>query len=368
MSNLTGYGAYAKTKVPTTTFPPDKVRTEAAKYGIEDLPELPKPSEAIARTMTYLSRACAASIEFPVGSRFRTWEVSRKVYKVIKGVKTHVGNSTETHDGRNPNFSLKISLCEGAKTDASTRWEVNLKSHKSGGDMGHVLTVVYDPSTGLDFQPGVNQAAFEVYGADLTQIVESEYDRFLHNFDDLDMRTLLDKEYGKIQALRVLERLNCFVHPQHVERAGQLADFANAIGCEIDWSDLGFTERNKLNLLKQVRASIMADMDEVEKNLDKKLNTPTKERKRGEDQRARMYETACASIDHCMEDAKFHAEVLGEIAGGIVERVAELKAKALELLTKDFDAIPSTPVSAVLPPPVDAQPAPTVVDNPEEAF
>jgi hypothetical protein len=259
---------------------------------------------------------------------------------MVKGVRVQTGTLQTTCQGRNPNYSLKLTAVKKASTDTSQTWRVNIADrNKKSENMGHVLNVTHTPGIGLAFTAGSDYSAHADFGADLECIIRAEFARFAANHDDTDVRTLLDREFSKIHAMRVLEKLNCFVAPEHVERAGKLSDFAQAIGCELDWSDLAATPRNRDNLLKQLTASIFADMDDFEKELDRKLNTPTKERKRGEKQRDRMVETQTDNLSKIMALPEYYAQVLGCISTEILDRKAALVCKIQTILTKDFDAV-----------------------------
>lgn len=346
-------GAYLSGEFQTDTRAFDRVETALKKSGIQahhDSPllERPTPSKAASRAMNYLARTCAASIEFLPGSKFRTWTVDRPVYRMVKGERVQAGVTQEVMDGRNPNFCLKITVVKKAKVDASVTWRVNIAHReKAGENMGHVLNVTY-VNGGIEFSPGVDAQAHEVFGADLEALIRAEYARFLTNYDDQDVRGVWDAEIAACRALKVIKNTNAFIATAYLERAQALYNFVRECGHEVSWLGLDNSPMTRDSLLKDLVASIMADMDKYEAQLDAKLNTPTKERKRGDAQRERMYNTASANLDEILALAEYQQTVLGCVSEKIAERATALRSKAREFLTKDFDA--GTPRAAAVEP------------------
>ena len=363
MENLNkSYGVHLAVEVKTDTRPFDMVEGAAARASIrpEAMPEKPTPGKAISRAITCLMRICAASIEFPAWSQCASWVEERAVHRMVKGQQVQTGTRQVTMSGRNPNYSLKVTLVKQAHVDAGTTWRINIANrNKAGESMGHVLSVTYSPLVGLYFTNGTDAQAFDTFGKEIKAIVETEYQRFLSNYNDEDIRGLLSAELADMKALKVIKKNNCFIPHVSVDRAKALYEFAKECGQEVSWLGLDASEMTRDSLLHDLKSSIFSDMDEYEEVLNAKLNTPTGERKRGEKQRERMFDTAIGNIDRIMALAEYHADVLGVMAEGIRERRDALRSKAHELLTKDFDAAP-------LPAAHEAAPAPVV--NPDEVF
>lgn len=317
------YGVKFDFEISSATRPFDQVDAAADKHGIakENRPDKPTKAQAIARAMLYLMRVCASSIEFPAWSPFNQWD------------KKKVG------DKRNPNYSLKITQVKKLSTDTSVTWRINIAdATKKGENMGHVISVTYDPGVvqPIYFTAGQDKAAFDTFGREVREIITNEYARFLNNYNDEDLRRVMDAELSSMHALKVIKNTNCFIPRDYVDRARALYEFAKDCGQVVSWLGLDNSDMTRNSLLADLRAVVMADMDEYERELDAKLNAPEGERKRGEKQRNRMFETANSTIDHIMAQAEYHATVLGCMAEGIIARRDALKAKAVEFLTRDF--------------------------------
>ncbi len=319
------------------------VEEALSRSGIQDhhgrtLLARPTPANAISRAINYLTRTCQASIEFLPGSKWRTWTVEKPVYRVVAGVRSQTGTWTDVAEGRNPNFCLKITVVKKLSTDTSVTWRVNVADrNKHNENMGHVLNVTY-ANGAIHFAPGSDVQAHDFFGADLEDVIRAEFDRFLSNYDDQDVRDICNTELAQFRALKVLKNTNAFISTEHLDRAKALYKFVCECGHEGSWLGLTDEPETRESLLKDLKSSIMADMDAYEEELDEKLNTPTKERKRGEAQRERMYNTQSAKLDDIMGMADYYSVVFGAMAEGIVERRDALRTKARELLTKNFDA------------------------------
>lgn len=335
---------------------------DRAEIKHEHRPQKPGQGRAIARAIAYLMRVCMSSVEFPSWSQFASWVEERPVYKTIKGALVCVGMEPETRNGRNPNYSLKITEVKQAHTDASTTWRINIANrNKQAENMGHVLSVTYEPGAPLRFHRGTDAAAFDMFGKEVMEIINAEYARFATHYNDEDIRAVLDAELADMKALKVIKNTNRFIAHEWTDRARALYKFAEECGQIVSWLGLDNEEMTRDSLLRDLKASIFADMDEYEEKLVKSLNTPTKERKRGEKQRDRMFTTAVENIDRIFAMAEYHSQILGVMSEEIVARRAALKAKATEFLTRDFDAAPDAPAPAQVE-------APKVAQSAEEAF
>lgn len=335
------YGVKFDFEIRTDTRGFDLVDTAAIRAGIaeKNRPAKPSKGQAISRAMAYLMRVCVSSIEFPAWSDFSRWEGKR------------------SNERRNPNFSLKITQVKKASADTSVAWRINIAdSTKKGENMGHVLNVVYDPNFGVYFMAGEDALAFATFGREMQEIVNTEFGRFLTNYNDEDLRRVLDAELSEMRALKIIKKTNCFIPRDYVEQARKLYLFAKECGQVVSWLGLDNSDMTRDSLLADLRTAIFTEMEEYEAELDAKLNAPSGERKRGEKQRERMYNTANDNIDSIMVQAEYHAMVLGVMAEGIRERRDMLKRKAAEFLTKDFNSV-------TIPPAVQVP-----VKNPDEVF
>lgn len=345
------WGAHVGFSIATETRPFDMV--ENAVKPIQDLHESPllqRPSAqtAISRAVNALMRTCAASIDFPRDSKYASWDETVPLYKTVNGKRLIVGTTTIPKTGRNHNFSLKITQVKAARVGNETTWRFNIADRRNQVEnMGHVLNLTYDTGN-LHFNPGSDAAAVNNFGVDVGALIMTEYDKYLNNYNDEDIRAVFNAEMTAMKALKILKKTNCFIANSQVERAKLLYKFAQDTKQEISWLGLDSEIITRDSLLKDLQASIFADMDDFEAKLEVKLNTPTKERKRGEDQRVRMYNTATETIDGILALAEYYEMVLQASAEGIKERAKQLRSKATELLTKDFDIIPiNVPVVSI---------------------
>lgn len=338
------YGVKFDFEVKSDTRAFEQVDQAADKAGIkhEHRPEKPSMGRAIARAIAYLMRVCMSSIEFPKWSQHAAWEEERPTYRVVKGQSVMSGVERVIREGRNPNYSLKITEVKQAHTDASTTWRINIANrNKQAENMGHVLSVTFDPAQGLSFSKGTDLAAFDSFGKEIMEIVNTEYLRFAKNYNDEDIRATLDAELADMKALKVIKNTNRFIAHEYIDRARALYKFAEECGQVVSWLGLDAEDMTRDSLLRDLKNSIFTDMDEYEKAMLKALNTPTKERKRGEKQRERMFNTAIENIDKIMAMAEYHAQVLGVMSEEIIARRNALKSKATEFLTRDFDTAPA---------------------------
>lgn len=357
------YGVHMAVEVKTECRTFDQVDTAAIRHDLtRHLPEKPTMSKAITRAIACLMRMCMSSIEFPAWSKHHSWQVTREVTRTVAGALIKIGERIETLTGRNPNYSLKITQVKQARTDASTTWRINIANRNMAGEnMGHVLSVTYDPVHGIYYLAGTDKAAYDSFGMEIQEIVTNTYARFLTHYADEDIRRVIDSELRDMKALSVIKRNNVFIPQTNIDRAKALYSFCKEVGQEVSWLGLDASEMTRDSLLEDLKTSIFSAMDTYEKTLDVKLNPVGLEKKRGEKQRDRMYTTAMESIDEIMALADYHAAVLGVMSTAIIERRDALRNKATELLTKDWDA----PIVANM----DAQPElGTVVVNPEEVF
>lgn len=364
------YGVKFDYEIKTDTRPFDQVDAAAYKAGIkhEHLPAKPTMGQAIARAIACLMRVCMSSIEFPAWSQHAQWLEDQPIIRVVNGKRVQVGTAHVPKTGRNPHYSLKITeLKNAAKTDASTTWRINIANRlKAGENMGHVLSVVYDPIAGIVFKRGVDAHAFDTFGKEIMEIVNTEYARFMSQYNDEDIRKVMDAELADMRALKVIKNTNRFIAHEYTDRAKALYQFAVDCGQEVSWLTLQADEMTRDSLLKDLQAAVFGAMDEYEAELDEKLNPKGLERKRGEKRREQMYNTARQTIDRIMAMADYHASVLGCMAKGIKERQAALEDKALRLLTCTGDEpTPALPKAAEA---VQADAGEQVVDNVDDAF
>lgn len=357
------YGVHMAVEVKTDTRPFDVVEAAAHKAQInpERLPQRPGTFQAISRAIACLMRVCMSSIEFPAWSKHNSWEEERVTYRVVKGARIRVTGKVAC-SGRNPNYSLKITQVKRAAPDAATTWRLNIANRNNAGEnMGHVLSVTYDPTLGVYFDKGVDAAAFAEFGKELQHIVNEEYKRFANNYNDEDIRTLISAELADMHALSIIKRNNAFIPHTMMERAKALYTFAKDCGQEVSWLGLDNSPETRDSLLADLKTAVFSAMDEYEKELDEKLNPTGLERKRGEKRREQMHDTAMANIDKIMAQAQYHAQVLGVMAEAITEREKGLRAKAFKLLTTTGDETPALVASGT---PTGAQ----VVKPGEDAF
>jgi hypothetical protein len=336
-----GWGSFLKYKMLTDTRAFELVEAALEDSGIKALHpgvvllERPKASTAFTRSMGYLTRVCAASIPFPAGSPNAEGE-------------------------RNPNYSLKIESVKGTP-EGEIAYRINLSDRRlANQDMAHVLLATHRPGLPVEIMPG-EQAAWDKFGEDIAKLVRDANDKFQCNYDDTDVRDVVVKELQSLSAVNVLGKTTNFIakdseaKPNNTLRAQKLMEFVHACGHECTLLGLDGTEMTRDAIVSELRASIMAELEEYEADLDEKLGAKTKERQRGEKQRLRMMTTASKNIDEIMALAEYHATVLGVMAEGIKEKADALRAKATEFLTRDFgtgvpaqkSAATSQPVSAL---------------------
>jgi hypothetical protein len=339
-----GWGSFLKYKMLTEVRPFDQVELALIGSGLVErhvgvvLIEHPKASTAFTRSMGYLTRVCTASIPFPKDSPNAIWEEN---------------GSVQTGD-RNPNFSLKIESVKGMpKGEIAYRINISDRLRKDES-MAHVLTVTHRPNLPVEVMPG-NQDAWNQFGEDLAKLCRDAYDKFASNYNDEDVRDIVVTELAALKAVNVLGKTTNFIAkdtpatPNNMARAEALQKFIRDCGHQCQILGLDATERTRDSIVEELRSSILADMNDYEEDLDKKLNTPTNERKRGEDQRVRMLGTANKTIDRIMAQAEYHAAVLGVMADGIRERADALRTKAAEFLTRDFgDGAPTVKTNKAL--------------------
>lgn len=339
------YGVHLAVEIKTETRSFDTVDAAALKAEIkhEHLPEKPTKFQAISRALAALVRMCMSSIAFPAWSQHAEWETTHPVIRTVNGKQVQVGTTTAKHNGRNPNFSLKITqLKDQMKTDASTTWRINIANRsKAAENMGHVLSVTYDPTHAkLFFTQGTDANAYASFGKELVEIVSAEYNRFHMNYNDEDIRRVIAAELADMQALSIIKRANAFIPHTNLDRAKALYQFAKDCGQEVSWLGLDNSPETRDSLLTDLQASVNAAMDEYESVLDAKLNPKSLEHKRGEKRREAMYETAIGNIDKIFAIADYHAQVLGCMAEGLLERKGKLQDKAMQLLTYTGEELP----------------------------
>lgn len=361
------YGVHLAIEVKTETRPFDQVDNAAINHGlVERLPEKPSQSKAISRAIACLMRICMSSIDFPQWSKHSQYEVTREITRVVSGATVKVGERVETVSGRNPNYSLKVTQVKQAKTDASTTWRINIANrNKAGENMGHVLSVTYDPTHGVYFTKGTDAQAFDDFGNEVREIVTNEFQRFATNYNDEDIRKVLEAELRDMRALSVIKRQNCFIPQANVDRAKSLYMFAKECGQEVSWLGLDASEMTRDSLLADLKSSIFADMDAYDKVLDDKLNPVGLEKKRGEKQRDRMYTTAMDNIDNIMATAEYYGAIFGIMEAEIIARRDKLKNKATELLTKDWE---NTPTLVAADPNLAPELGTVIVNHPDSVF
>lgn len=344
----TGWGSFFKFKILTETRPFAQVESALSKSGIAEyhndrvLIERPTASKAFTRSMGYLTRACASSIPFPVGSANLTW-------KDVNGV-------VQSGD-RNPNYSLKVETIKAANTDGSVSYRINISDRlKASASMDHVLTAVFTTDGLIHIQQGVSGGAWNQFGADLTTLVRDAYDKFFNNYDDTDVRAVVGAEVDSLLAINVMGNTTHFIAkdtammPDNNARVVKLAQFVKDCGHIAGVLGLDASAMTRDQLVDELRTSLMMEMDEIEEDLDVKLNTPTGERKRGEKRRASLKAKKDQDIDRVLALAAYHSTVLGIMADGIQERAAKMKAKADLFLTKDFgDGAPAITIQSIAP-------------------
>lgn len=345
----TGYGVHLSFEVKTDTRDFASVDAAMVKAGIveKNRPSKPNITSAIARAMAYLTRTCTATIEFPPWSKHNQWEGKR------------------ANEVRNPNFSFKITPVKKLQSDTSQAWRVNIADNtRRQENLGHVISIIHDPNLPVPvyFTHGTDREAFEGFGREVQEIVNTEYARFINNYNDEDLRSVFNAELTEMRALKIIKNTNCFIPRDFVQRAEKLYTFAQECGQTVSWLGLDDSVRTRDSLLADLKAVIFGDMEEYEAVLDEKLNAKEGERKRGEKQRERMYNTSVSTIDRIMAQAEYHAAVLGVMADGIREKESALRLKACEFLTKDF----STP--EVVAPIIRTPQLQTVAETPESVF
>ena len=330
----TGWGSFFKFKILTEVRSFRQVEEALSKSGIAEhhndrvLIERPTASKAFTRSMGYLTRACASSIPFPAGSANLTW--------------TDVNGVIQSGD-RNPNYSLKVETIKAANTDGSVSYRINISDRlKASASMDHVLTAVFSADGTLYIKQGVNSSAWTQFGQDLTTLVRDAYDKFFNNYDDTDVRAVVAAEVDSLLAINVMGNTTHFIAkdtagmPDNNARVVKLAQFVKDCGHIAGVLGLDASAMTRDQLVDELRISLMAEMDEIEEDLDEKLNTPTAVRKRGEKRRESLKAKKDEDIDRVLSLAAYHSTVLGIMAEGIQERANKLKAKANEFLTKDF--------------------------------
>jgi len=343
MENLgNGWGTFLKFKVRTETRAFDRVEAALAESGIAErhvgrdgerkvLLARPDRGTAFARAMNCLTRVCAASIPFPSGSKHTTWQ---------DGVDA-VGNSVMRTGDRNPCYSLKIEAVRRAATDTAVAYRINISDRtKAAGNMAHVLTAVYEAGV-LNVYAGSQADMAAEFGSDLEILVREEYARFCNNYDDTDVRGVIDAELTRLRALQVLGKTTNFVARDaegqaNTECAERLVGFIKACGHDSELLGIDGSERSRDALLSELTASIMDEFESFEETLRAKLDKPTGERKRGDKQRERMHGNAVKDIEGIMALADYHCAVLGATVGAVAERKAELLKLASDFLTRDF--------------------------------
>lgn len=325
-----GWGSFLKFKLLTDIRPFEQVESALHASNIQDhhankLLERPKPATAFTRSMGYLARTSAASIPFPKGSPNAQWEEN--------------GHTVVAE--RNPNYSLKVESVKGMPKD-EIAYRINISDRRSRNEnMAHVLTATYRPNLPVEIMPG-DMGAYDKFGDDIRQLVKEAYEKFFNNYDDTDIRSVVDKELASLKAVHVLGHTTNFIardseaSPFNTLRAQKLVEFIHACGHLANILGLDGTERTRDAIVDELKSSILAEMEEYEADLDDKLNAKTKERQRGTKQRERMKATAEQNIDKIMALAEYHATVLGVMVDGIREKADKLKAKAAEFLSRDF--------------------------------
>lgn len=338
------YGVKFDFAVSTETRPFDLVDAAAYKAGVkpEHMPAKPSTGKAISRAIACLLRICMSSIEFPAWSKHATWEVSVPQMRTVNGVVVQVSTKQVQKSGRNPNYSLKITEVKQMRTGTEKTWRINIANrNKQAENMGHVLSVTYNPATGLcEFHAGTDAVAFAEFGDEVREIINTEYKRFALNYNDEDIRDILDAELNDMRALKVIKNTNRFIAHEYVDRAKLLYDFAVDTGQTVSWLGLDNSPMTRDSLLKDLQATVNADMDEYEATLDEKLNPKGLERKRGEKRRGLMHDTAMETIDHIYAQAEYYEDILGAVAEGLKEKRDRLRAKAFKLLTVTGDEKP----------------------------
>ena len=226
--------------------------------------------------------------------------------------------------------------------DGEVAYRINISDRRRKEEnMGHVLTATYRPGLPVEILPG-DQAAWDKFGEDIRVLVNDANAKFSNNYDDTDIRSVVDKELSSLQAVHVLGYTTNFIlkdneaTPDNTARAQKLVQFVHGCGHLANILGLDGSDLTRSAIVEELKTSIMAEMEEYEAQLDEKLGTKTKERQRGTKQRERMKATAEQNIDKIMALAEYHATVLGVVAEGIREKADALKAKASEFLTRDF--------------------------------
>jgi hypothetical protein len=336
-----GWGVFFKYKMLTDTRDFSLVEKALNDSGIkayhpgDAMLERPKPATAFTRSMGYLTRVCTASIPFPSSSPNSKW----------------IEDGKEVSGERNPNYSLKIESVKGMP-DGEIAYRINISDRRNKDEnMAHVLTATYRPDLPVEIQPG-EASAWNKFGEDIHKLVDDAYTKFFNNYDDTDLRDVVVKELASLSAVNVLGKTTNFIakdteaRPNNTARATALAKFVHDCGHLANILGLDSSPMTRDAIVDELRSSIMSDLEDYERELDDKLNAKTKERQRGEKQRARMKTTAEQNIDKIMALAEYHQQVLGVIADGIKEKAATLRAKATEFLTRDFGSGAPTQTNA----------------------
>lgn len=324
-----GWGSFLKYKLSTDTRDFGQVEDALLASGIQDhhaspLLQRPKPSTAFTRSMGYLTRVCAASIPFLAGSANASW---------LDGDRMVTGD-------RNPNYSLKVESVKGGP-DEEISYRINISDRRSKDEnMAHVLTATYRNDKPVALVPG-DQATWDKFGEDIANLVKSAYNKFFSSYDDTDIRDVVVKELAALNAVNVLGKTTNFIAKdtatkQNSARAEKLIQFVHDCGHEGTLLGLNGSEMTRDAIVTELRASILAQLQDCADELDEKLGAKTKDRQRGVKQRERMKNTAETNVDAVMASAAYHLEVLGVTIEDITEKAAAIKAKAAEFLTRDF--------------------------------
>lgn len=338
-----GYGYFCKFRVKTETRPFVQVETALLNSGIKDhhknrdgtestLLVRPDKGTGFTRCMNALARICASSIPFPADSKYRSWVDGNDAF----------GQPIVRTGEKNPCYSLKVESIRKASVDATQTWRINISDRKNAGlDMAHVLTCIYADGS-LTIYAGTDVEASKEFATDLGRIVRAEYERFCNNYDDTDVRKVVDAELESLKALQVLGKTTNFIARDaegmnaNTDRAEKLVKFIKECGHDAELLGIDGSTRTRDALLSELTSSIMEQFEKFEVTLQAKLDKPNGERARNEGQRSRMHKGAVGDIESIMALADYHCAVLGVVAQSVADRKAELLKKAGEFLTKDF--------------------------------
>jgi hypothetical protein len=333
----TELGYFIRFKVHTETRPFELVEDACEKAGYS-IPPRPTYMDAVARMVAGIRRSYASSVMFPEGSPNRKWTEM-----------DNAGNVREYDKERNPCYSLKIEQVKQVRIDLSQSYTIHIhdKREHSSNDP-HILTATFSPAATPNWQKGADIEAFDKFGSDLKWLIETELDRYYNNYDDNDVRGVINKELTRLKSLEVLGRTTNFiprspyVNPTeedqlvHELQVTSLIEFVQAIHHSVRPFNLANGGFSNNSLVEELADTINAQLDDIESELEKKLNKAPGKNKRRWSGREALYDKSNEYIDKAVELANYHAAALGCVIHGFDARVDELRKKTKEFFTKDF--------------------------------